>query len=337
MKIFITGGSGFIGSNFLFSILKLQQINILNLDNLTYASNSLKKEKLEGFDNYSFKKGNINDSDLVSKLLSKFKPDVIINFAAETHVDNSITEPSAFINTNINGTYNLLKCALSFFNSLNINDKEKFKFIQISTDEVYGSLSFNDPSFTEESRFLPNSPYSASKASADLLCRSWYKTYNFPTIITHCSNNFGPFQHSEKLIPKIIKNALSGYEIPIYGDGTNVRDWIFVTNHISAIYNVIKFGKPGQTYNIGGEMEISNIKLTEKICSILDKTLPQKNYESYAQLIKFVPDRLGHDLRYAINCNKIKKDLGWHQETNFEENLTYTVNWYCDFFKQKIS
>ena len=334
MQIFITGGSGFIGNNFLFNILKIKNINIFNLDKLTYASNSSTNKKLEGFNNYFFEKGDINDSELVSNILAKFKPDIIINFAAETHVDNSITEPSEFINTNINGTYNLLKCALSFFKSLSVNSREKFKFIQISTDEVYGSLSFNDTSFTEESPFLPNSPYSASKASADLLCRSWHKTYNFPIIITHCSNNFGPFQHSEKLIPKIIKNALSGCEIPIYGNGSNVRDWIFVTNHVNAIYRVIKFGKSGQTYNIGGEMELSNIDLTKKICRILDKKFPQKTYKSYAQLIKFVPDRPGHDLRYAINCNKIKKDLGWQHETNFEENLTYTVNWYYDVFKK---
>jgi dTDP-glucose 4,6-dehydratase len=337
MQIFITGGSGFIGSNFLLDILNSPHINILNFDRLTYASNNLSKKQLEKFSNYSFVQGDINESEIVSTIISDFKPDIIVNFAAETHVDNSISEPSEFINTNINGTYTLLKCAFSFFKTLNIYEKEKFKFIQISTDEVYGSLSFNDTPFTEENRFLPNSPYSASKASADLLCRSWNKTYNFPTIVTHCSNNFGPFQHSEKLIPKIIKNALSGFDIPIYGDGTNIRDWIFVTNHVNAINRVIKFGQPGQNYNIGGEMEISNIELVKKICNILDEKYPRKNKKSYEQFIKFVPDRPGHDLRYAVNCAKIKADLGWRQIKNFEENLTQTVDWYYDFFKQKTS
>ncbi len=312
-SILITGGMGFIGSNFVHYLLKnKKEYKVINIDYLTYAGNPENLRELERFDEnlYKFYKYDICDFDHILEVAKNEKVDYIINFAAESHVDRSIDNPDIFIKTNILGTQSLL----------NIAKKLKIKkFIQISTDEVYGSLNFKDPAFTEDLLLKPNSPYSASKASADLIVRSYFKTFNLPINITRCSNNYGPYQFPEKLIPLIINNAMNNQELPIYGTGQNIRDWIFVEDHCEAIYLVLKHGIPGEIYNIGGNSEISNLSLVKELLSVLNK--PET-------LIKFVKDRPGHDLRYAINFNKIKSELSWEPKTNIEDGLKYTVQWY---------
>ena len=313
--ILVTGRLGFIGSNFIRYMLSLNQdFKIINLDKITYAGNPKNLEDVieKHPREYKFYKGDIYNFKLLDRIYNKENVDFIINFAAETHVDRSIANPNIFITTNIVGTQTLL----------NISKKNDIKrYIQISTDEVYGSLDFNDLAFTEESTLSPNSPYSASKASADLLVNSYFKTYNLPVCITRCSNNYGPFQFPEKLIPLMINNALNGKELPIYGEGLNIRDWIHVKDHCEAILKVLLEGEIGQTYNIGGDSELSNIKLVKKLLKIIEKS---------ESLIKFVKDRPGHDLRYAINHEKISKELNWTPKISFEKGLKSTIQWYQD-------
>lgn len=313
--ILITGGMGFIGSNFVKFLLNLNQdFKILNVDKLTYAGNpeNLKEFEQKYPKNYVFYKADICDFDLIDDITVKESVEYIVNFAAESHVDRSINNPNIFVKTNVNGTQTLL----------NVAKKNKIKkFLQISTDEVYGSLNLKDPPFKETTRLTPNSPYSASKASADLLIRSYYKTFGLPVNITRCSNNYGPYQFPEKLIPLMINNALNGKELPVYGDGMNIRDWIHVNDHCSAILKVLLEGKVGEIYNIGGDSELTNLELVKQLLKIVDK--PES-------LITFVKDRPGHDLRYAINHDKITKELNWKPEIKFEEGLKMTVQWYLD-------
>ncbi len=325
-KILVTGGCGFIGSCFVLRQIKAQNL-VINLDNLTYAANPANLKAIENDSNYHFVKGDICNQDLVSEILKKFDIDILVNFAAESHVDNSITNPDSFIKTNINGTFSLLNAALKYWQNLSGSKRDDFRFIHISTDEVYGSLELSDPKFNEESNYRPNSPYSASKAASDHLARAWFETYKLPVIITNCSNNFGPRQHHEKLIPTVINSCLNNKNIPIYGSGKNIRDWIYVEDHCLGIELAIKNGKIGESYCFGGDTERQNIDIAKKICEILDAVKP-KNNGSYQQQISFVTDRKGHDFRYAIDSSKAKKELGLIITGNFEEKLQQTVNWH---------
>ena len=338
-KIILTGGAGFIGSH-LAKLLIKENYHIHIIDSLTYAANYESIKTLESSDNFSFSKIDISKYDKIKDIFYNFKPDAVFHLAAESHVDNSILNPGLFIQTNVLGTYNLLNASFDYFKSKKCNN---FRFIHISTDEVYGSLNLEDKSFTEKSRYLPNSPYSASKASSDHLVRAWMKTYGLPTIITNCSNNYGPFQHPEKFIPVIILRALSQKKIPIYGDGLQIRDWLHVQDHVEALYQVLLKGKLGDTYNIGGKNELRNIDLARDICSILSDILPLKNTtkSNYHNLINFVKDRPGHDKRYAISSEKITKELGWEAKIPFEDGIRSTVKWYltnqdwCNYFRKK--
>ena len=323
-NILVTGGFGFIGSNFIKYIFKNStEFKVVNLDKITYAANITNLIDLpDSFHRHI--KGDICDKETLKKLFKEFNFDYVVNFAAESHVDRSIDDPTEFINTNIMGTYRLLEAALNFFR---LGNKKKFKFIHISTDEVYGSLGENDY-FYENTPYDPSSPYSSSKASSDHLVRAWNKTYQLPTIITNCSNNYGPYQFPEKLIPLMIINCLEEKKLPVYGKGKNIRDWLYVTDHCEAISRVIEKGTIGQTYNIGGNNEIENIQIVNTICDILDKKIPRKNQESYKMLIDYVKDRPGHDFRYAINSDKIKKELGWVPKESFKSGIEKTVNWY---------
>lgn len=329
MKIFVTGGAGFIGSCFV-----LQRVSagdqILNLDKLTYSGNLMNLSSVEKNPNYHFVKGDIGDEECVKKLLADFNPDAIVNFAAETHVDRSIVDPDVFVRTNVMGTSILLKCVKEWWENLSLDKKKSFRFHHISTDEVFGTLSMVEPAFTEKTPFAPNSPYSASKASSDHFVRAFHETYGLPTIITNCSNNYGPRQFPEKLIPLMTLNALQGRSLPIYGTGENVRDWLHVEDHCEAIYEVLTRGKVGDTYNIGGRAERNNITIVHAICDILDDLKPRKDGVSYKCLIEFVKDRPGHDLRYAIDCTKIENELGWIPRLNFETGLKETVEWYIN-------
>lgn len=326
-KMLVTGGLGFIGSCFVVNQVK-QGNFVVNLDKMTYAANKNNVLEVENDKNYHFVAGDICDQKLISKLLSEFEIDVIVNFAAESHVDNSINGSEIFITTNIVGTFSLLDSALKYYEKLNANHQENFRFLHVSTDEVFGSLKESDPAFTEENRYKPNSPYSASKAASDHLVRAWFKTYNLPTIITNCSNNFGPNQHKEKLIPTIINACLAGKEIPIYGNGKNIRDWIYVEDHYNGIALALNGGKLGDTYCFGGESEIRNIEIANLICEILDKLKPRADKISYKSQIKFVTDRAGHDYRYAIDNGKAKRELGFKIEKSFEQRLKETVEKY---------
>jgi dTDP-glucose 4,6-dehydratase len=333
--ILVTGGAGFIGSNFLiYMVKKYKDFTFINLDKLTYAGNLENLKEIENNKNYQFVKGDIAEKEHVEDIFKKYLPDVVINFAAESHVDKSILGPEEFIRTNIYGTFVLLETCRAFWKDF--SDK---KFIHISTDEVYGSLG-DKGYFYETTSYKPNSPYSASKASADFLVRAYYKTYGFPGIITNCSNNYGPYQFPEKLIPLIIFNALNSKPLPIYGDGKNVRDWLYVLDHCKAIESVLEKGKSGEKYNIGGNNEWENIKIVKKICEILEhrknkgKLSDFKNLsENFEKLITFVKDRPGHDRRYAICSDKIKEQLGWVPETDFETGLNYTIDWYINNIK----
>jgi len=329
MRIFVTGGCGFIGSNFIINGIDNNNYKILNYDKLTYAANLENLEKFDKSTSYDFVRGDINDSTQIHKILNDFKPNYIVNFAAESHVDRSIDGPRDFIETNIIGTYELLQTALSYYNTLSIKEKNKFKFLHVSTDEVYGSLG-DSGYFTENSTYNPSSPYSASKASSDHLVNVWHHTYKLPTIITNCSNNYGPYQFPEKLIPLMIINCLKGSELPVYGNGKNIRDWLYVKDHCEALSMVLDKGKIGETYNIGGNEEKTNIEIVEMICELLDSKKPLSNNKSYKQFINFVKDRSGHDFRYAINASKIKNDLGWEPKNTFENGLNYTVDWYLN-------
>jgi len=324
----ITGGCGFIGSNFIHFLIENGLSNhIINLDKLTYAGNEGNLASINNQNNYHFVKGDICNQKLVSSLLQEHNPDVVVHFAAESHVDRSIDGPSEFIQTNIVGTLNLLHESFQWLKEMDNEKKEKFRFIHISTDEVYGSLGKTDK-FFETTRYNPSSPYSASKAGSDHLARSWYKTFNFPVIITNCSNNYGPYQFPEKLVPLMIINSLNGKNLPVYGAGKNIRDWLYVRDHCKAIQAVIENGKLGDTYNIGSNNEISNIQIVEKICNILDSEVPLKTGNLYREQIIFVEDRPGHDFRYAIDSSKIEKELGWRPEESFETGMKKTISWY---------
>ena len=327
----ITGGAGFIGSNYINLFVKEDNTHIVNLDLLTYAGD-LQNLNVEGQENYTFVHGDIRDKELVKELFEKYHFSKVINFAAESHVDNSILDPSAFVETNINGTFNLLQNAYSLWMSGPFELKEEYshaKFLHVSTDEVYGTLG-KEGLFTEETPYAPNSPYSASKAASDFLVRSYFHTYGLPVLTTNCSNNYGPNQHDEKLIPTIIRTALKLLPIPIYGDGKNVRDWLYVTDHCKGIKLVLEEGKFGETYNIGGRNERENIYIAQKISEILDKLRPREDGKSYRDLITYVKDRPGHDKRYAIDATKLESQLGWKADENFESGIEKTVQWYLE-------
>jgi len=326
----ITGGSGFIGSNFIRYILQnAEDADVINLDKLTYAGNPANLKEFETDQRYMFIHGDIGDGALIRKLLAESQPTFIVNFAAESHVDRSITGPGDFIRTNIVGTYQLLNESLDFFNGLPEAEKERFRFHHVSTDEVFGSLG-DEGAFTEETPYDPSSPYSASKASSDHLVRAWHRTYGLPVLVTNCSNNYGPYQFPEKLIPLMILNCLEGKPLPVYGDGQNVRDWLYVEDHCGAIHQVIQKGRVGETYNIGGNNEVRNLEIVETICDILDEIRPTPSLNSHRDLITFVKDRPGHDFRYAIDAAKIKTELGWTPKHTFETGIRETIQWYLE-------
>lgn len=331
MTILVTGGAGFIGSNFVLEWLKDAGEPIVNLDKLTYAGNPNNLISLREDARYIFSHGDINDGDLSAQLFKKHRPRAVIHFAAESHVDRSIHGPSEFITTNVNGTFRLLEETRAYWIALPEPERSMFRFLHVSTDEVYGSLSFDDPSFTEVTPYAPNSPYSASKAASDHLVRAYHHTYGLPTLTTNCSNNYGPFQFPEKLIPLMILNALDEKPLPIYGDGKNVRDWLYVTDHCMAIRQVLEKGRVGETYNIGGSAEKTNLEVVKTLCAILDELKPRGNGSgSYAQYITFVKDRPGHDRRYAMDTHKIERELGWKPRENFTTGIRKTVQWYLD-------
>lgn len=326
--ILVTGGLGFIGSHLIIKLLKLKY-NVINVDKISYASNNLDYSSLSKNDNYFFIKKDLAEYSGFDHIFNDFKPDAVLHLAAESHVDNSISNPSDFVSSNVIGTTNLLKSSKRYYERISEVKKQNFRFIHISTDEVFGSLNSTNM-FTEDSPYKPNSPYSASKAASDHFVRAWISTYQFPAIITNCSNNFGPYQHKEKLIPLVIDKALKGEPIPVYGDGKNVRDWIYVLDHVDAILSVLEKGIIGESYCIGASNEISNIELVIKICSILDLILPK--FESYINLINFVEDRLGHDFRYAIDSSKIRNHLTWKPQWDFNTALEHTINWYITVY-----
>ncbi len=330
-KILITGGAGFIGGALIRKLLKASKCSIYNLDNLTYSGDLtsinllLKSLGSNAFERYKFFKGDISDKSTLDQVFKEIKPELIIHLAAETHVDQSIRFPEKFISSNIFGTFQLLQTSLDYFEKVNEDIKKKFKFLHISTDEVFGSLN-EEGYFNENSNYNPRSPYSASKAGSDHLVKAWFHTYGLPCIVTNCSNNYGPWQNPEKLIPKTILKALMKQNIPVYGNGNNIRDWLYVDDHIDAILLAAEKGSPGSTYCIGGNNEKTNLDVVNKICLYLDKHNPQR--ESYKSLIKFVKDRKGHDFRYAIDSSLIKKDLHWTPKHNFDEGIEKTINWY---------
>ena len=328
--IIVTGGAGFIGSNFILKWLEKFDEDILNIDNFSYAADLNNLKDIEYNSNYSFKKLNIQNQDEITALILESKPRAILNFAAESHVDRSIEGPENFINSNIVGTYSLLEASLQYWNSLGEKEKDNFRFFHISTDEVFGSLNMSDEKSTEESPYRPNSPYSASKAASDHLVRAWHHTFELPTLISNCTNNYGPHQHQEKLIPLIITNALENKNLPIYGDGKNIRDWLYVEDHCEAIIKTLEDGKPGETYNIGGSCEKNNLEVVSEICKILDSIKPKQDGSSHKEQIEFVKDRPGHDFRYSLDTSKIKKDFNWKPKESFSSGLEKTVQWYLD-------
>ncbi len=330
MTILVTGAAGFIGANFLLDWLEQSNEPVVNLDLLTYAGNLENLKELEGDPRYQFVFGNIGDRELVSKLLADTKPRAVINFAAESHVDRSIHGPGEFIQTNIVGTFNLLESVRGYWNELPEAEKAAFRFLHVSTDEVYGSLSKEDPPFSETNQYEPNSPYSASKAASDHLVRAWHHTYGLPVLTTNCSNNYGPYHFPEKLIPLCILNALNGKPLPIYGDGQQIRDWLYVKDHCSGIRRVLEAGQLGETYNVGGWNEKANLDVVNTLCAILDELKPRADGQSYSTQITFVQDRPGHDRRYAIDARKLEKELGWKPQETFETGIKKTVQWYLD-------
>lgn len=330
MTILVTGGAGFIGANYVLQKRRTHEGLVLNLDKLTYAGNLSTLDSLEADPDHIFIQGDIGDRQTVEDLLIQYRPNAILNFAAETHVDRSIDGPDDFIQTNIVGTFNLLEATRSYWQQLALPERNSFRFLHVSTDEVFGTLSSDDPPFAETTAYAPNSPYSASKASSDHLVRSYFHTFNLPTLITNCSNNYGPYQFPEKLIPLMILNAIEGKPLPVYGDGQNIRDWLFVEDHCRAIDLVLTQGKTGETYNIGGDAEKTNLWLVQKICTILDDLLPHSTHVPHANLIALVQDRPGHDRRYAIDFSKINQHLGWSPQVTIESGLRKTVQWYLD-------
>jgi len=324
----VTGGAGFIGSNFVFGARRSGVARIVNLDLLTYAGHIENLQEIKSDRDHVFIKGDIGDEELVTKLLIEHQPTAILNFAAESHVDRSILGPQAFIQTNVVGTHNLLASALKYWKGLERGAQTGFRFLHVSTDEVYGSLSVQAPAFTEEHPYQPNSPYAASKAAADHLVRAYHHTYGLPVLTTNCSNNYGPCQHPEKLIPLMIQNARAGKPLPVYGDGQQVRDWLYVEDHCTAIRAVLEKGRPGETYNIGGNAERANLTIVNTVCQLLDTRFPA--HAPHARLIAHVADRPGHDRRYAIDARKIKRDLDWQPAMTFEAGIAKTVQWYLD-------
>ena len=328
--ILVTGGAGFIGSNFVLDWCAGSQEAVVNLDKLTYAGNASNLASLQGKPQHIFVHGDIADTALVSALLAKYQPRAIVNFAAESHVDRSIHGPEDFIQTNIVGTFKLLEAARAYFDGLSAADKAAFRFLHVSTDEVYGSLAPQAPAFTEKHTYEPNSPYSASKAASDHLVRAYHHTYGLPVLTTNCSNNYGPYHFPEKLIPLMIVNALAGKPLPIYGDGMQIRDWLYVSDHCSAIRRVLEAGQLGETYNIGGWNEKPNIEIVKTICALLDQLRPKADGSSYTSQITTVTDRPGHDRRYAIDATKIHQELGWKPAETFDSGIRKTVQWYLD-------
>jgi dTDP-glucose 4,6-dehydratase len=330
MSILATGAAGFIGSNFVLDWFSQSKEDVVSLDLLTYAGNLENLSSLNDNPRHHFVQGNIGDRDLVSSLLKKYQVRAIINFAAESHVDRSIHESKDFIETNIVGTYNLLEAARSYWNDLDQNLKQDFRFLHISSDEVYGSLNASDHPSNEKDPYKPNSPYSASKAASDHLVRAWFQTYKLPVLTVHSANNYGPYQFPEKLIPLCILNALNDKPLPIYGDGQQIRDWIYVKDHCSAIREILNKGRVGETYNVGGWNEKTNLEVVETLCAILDELKPKSDAKSYTNQITFVKDRPGHDRRYAIDASKLERDLGWRPQETFETGLRKTVLWYLE-------
>ena len=328
--ILVTGGAGFIGANFVLDWLATCDEPVLNLDKLTYAGNLHNLASLQGDARHVFVQGDIGDTALVARLLAEHQPRAVINFAAESHVDRSIHGPEDFIQTNVLGTFRLLEAVRHYWQALPAINKEAFKFLHVSTDEVYGTLSANAPAFTEEHTYEPNSPYSASKAASDHLVRAWHHTYGLPVLTTNCSNNYGPLHFPEKLIPLMIVNALAGKNLPVYGDGMQVRDWLYVRDHCSAIRRVLEAGKLGETYNVGGWNEKPNIDIVNTVCALLDELRPRTDGQSYRSQITYVKDRPGHDRRYAIDARKIERELGWKPAETFETGIRKTVQWYLD-------
>ena len=328
--ILVTGGAGFIGGNFVLDWLADSDEPVVNLDKLTYAGNLQTLASLKDNPKHIFVQGDIGDAQLVSQLLAKYQPRAVVNFAAESHVDRSIHGPSDFIQTNVVGTFNLLESVRAYWNNLSEPQKSAFRFLHVSTDEVYGTLAANNPPFAETNRYEPNSPYSASKAASDHLVRAWHHTYGLPVLTTNCSNNYGPYHFPEKLIPLVILNARAGKPLPIYGDGQQIRDWLYVKDHCSAIRRVLEAGQLGETYNVGGWNEKANLDVVHTICALLDELSPRADGKSYAEQITFVTDRPGHDRRYAIDARKLERELGWKPAETFETGIRKTVQWYLD-------
>jgi dTDP-glucose 4,6-dehydratase len=325
----VTGGAGFIGGTFVRRVLAAGRIRVINLDKLTYAGNIESLEEVLNHPRHIFVQGDINDREVVGTLLKRYRPTAVINFAAESHVDRSIDGPTEFLHTNVVGTFNLISSALAYWRKLDADDAADFRYLQVSTDEVYGSLG-DSGKFIESTPYSPNSPYSASKAAADHFVRAFHHTYGLPTLITNCSNNYGPYQFPEKLIPLMILNAFEGKPLPVYGDGQHVRDWLYVDDHCEAICRVLEGGRPGQVYNIGGNCEQTNLNLVQSLCSTIDELAPALSHRPCSSLVTFVADRPGHDRRYAIDVGKIQRELGWQPTTTFDAGLRRTVQWYID-------
>jgi len=330
VAILVTGGAGFIGANFVLDWVAQSDEHVINLDKLTYAGNLQTLAGLEGNARHIFVKGDINDAQLLERLLNEHKPRAVINFAAESHVDRSIHGPEDFVQTNIVGTFRLLEAVRRFWNALPQPERENFRLLHVSTDEVYGSLDADAPAFTERHPYAPNSPYSASKAASDHLVRSYHHTYGLPVLTTNCSNNYGPYHFPEKLIPLMIVNALAGKPLPVYGDGQQIRDWLYVKDHCSAIRRVLEAGQPGEVYNVGGWNEKANLEIVERVCGLLDELQPRADGLLYREQISFVSDRPGHDRRYAIDARKLERELGWTPAETFETGIRKTVQWYLD-------
>ena len=330
MTLLVTGGAGFIGSNFVLEWAAQSDETIINLDKLTYAGNLENLSSLQGQSKHVFIQGDIGDAACVSALLAQYRPRAVLNFAAESHVDRSIHGPGEFIQTNIQGTFQLLECVRAYWGALDSDAQAAFRLLHVSTDEVYGSLGKTDPAFTENHRYEPNSPYSASKAASDHLVRAYHHTYGLPVLTTNCSNNYGPYHFPEKLIPLMIVNAQAGKALPVYGDGQQIRDWLYVLDHCSAIRRVLEAGRPGETYNIGGWNEKPNLEIVHTVCSLLDELKPRADGKPYQEQISYVTDRPGHDRRYAIDASKIERELGWKPAETFASGIRKTVRWYLD-------
>ena len=329
LRIIVTGGAGFIGSALVRHIIQSTECSVLNVDVLTYAANVSSLASIENSPKYNFLRADIRDADSMTKAFSEFRPDAIVHLAAESHVDRSIDGPAAFLSTNVNGTYVLLESALAYWSGLNSTHKDRFRFLHVSTDEVFGSLE-KKGLFHEDTPYRPNSPYAASKAAADHFVRAWGKTYGLPVLSSNCSNNYGPFQYPEKLIPLAVLNALHNRKIPVYGQGINIRDWLYVEDHVRALWTILTNAQPGEAFNVGGNAECLNIDLINSLCDILDNLQPRTDGDSYKKLITFVADRPGHDMRYAIDASQIKDRLAWVPEVDLDEGLRRTVAWYLD-------